>query len=138
MKPRDATALWLPGIEWSGAALAPEPADFAERRRALDPHTSLIVQAPAGSGKTELLIQRYLVLLARVNEPESVAAITFTVKAAGEMRARVLDALRRASEGVSPSGTHERFTQDLARDVLNRDGRRGWNLLAEPDRLRVQ
>ena len=31
--------------------------DFAERRRALDPACSFIVQAPAGSGKTGLLIQ---------------------------------------------------------------------------------
>ena len=77
---------------------------------------SFIVQAPAGSGKTELLIQRYLVLLARVAQPEAVVAITFTVKAAGEMRARVLDALRRAAGGTEPSAAHERVTFELARD----------------------
>ena len=41
--------------------------DFAERRRALDPAHSFIVQAPAGSGKTGLLIQRYLKLLTLVD-----------------------------------------------------------------------
>jgi ATP-dependent helicase/nuclease subunit A len=135
---RDDATLWLPGIEWSGATAAAEPADAAERRRALDPHASFIVQAPAGSGKTELLIQRFLVLLSRVEQPESVVAITFTVKAAGEMRSRVLDALRKAHAGAGPESAHERVTLDLAAAALDRDQRAGWNLLQNPGRLRIQ
>ncbi|MBS1871634.1 MAG: UvrD-helicase domain-containing protein [Acidobacteria bacterium] len=138
MKRRDADIPWLPGLDWTSAAPAAEPADAEERRRALDPETSFIVQAPAGSGKTELLIQRYLALLGRVAQPESIAAITFTVKAAGEMRARVLDALEKAAHGAEPATPHERRTLELAQAALAQDRRQAWNLLRSPDRLRIQ
>ena len=52
-------------------------ADVQARKDALDVTRSFIVQAPAGSGKTELLIQRYLSLLSVVDNPEEIIE-TFT------------------------------------------------------------
>jgi ATP-dependent exoDNAse (exonuclease V) beta subunit len=112
--------------------------DLAAREQALAPTRSFIVQAPAGSGKTELLIQRYLGLLATVNEPEEIIAITFTRKAAAEMRERVVRAFADVAAGRSPESEHERRTQELARAALARDGARGWRIADSPARLRIQ
>ena len=73
-------------------------ADAAAREAALDPRRSFIVQAPAGSGKTALLVRRYSALLETVQKPEEIIAITFTIKAAAEMRARVLKKLSNSAE----------------------------------------
>jgi ATP-dependent exoDNAse (exonuclease V) beta subunit len=84
--------------------------DMSARSAALDISKSIIVQAPAGSGKTGLLIQRYLRLLSVVKSPEEVLAITFTRKAALEMQLRVIDALRGARDGVEAQSEHETLT----------------------------
>jgi ATP-dependent helicase/nuclease subunit A len=112
--------------------------DHSQRIAALDPASSFIVQAPAGSGKTELLIQRYLTLLASVQFPESIIAVTFTRKAAGEMRHRVVDALRKAAQDTPPVKAHERQTWELCRRVLARDSELAWRLVSHPSRLRIQ
>ncbi|HET6724941.1 MAG TPA: UvrD-helicase domain-containing protein [Gammaproteobacteria bacterium] len=111
--------------------------DAAARRTALDPERSFIVQAPAGSGKTELLTQRYLRLLATVESPEQILAITFTRKAAGEMRDRVLKAIAAAADETPPTEAHRALTWKLARAVRERDAEAGWQLASYPSRLRI-
>ena len=110
--------------------------DAKQRDEALDPARSFIVQAPAGSGKTELLTQRFLRLLSVVAHPEEIVAITFTRKAAAEMRSRVLDALRRSGSSP-PESPHERTTWELARSAAKRDEQLNWNVLSAPTRLKI-
>ena len=112
------------------------PADSKARQAALNPQGSFVVQAPAGSGKTGLLIQRVLALLVRVKQPEEVVAITFTRKAAAEMRERLLEALAAAS-GLEPSADYEKITWTLARAVLAHDAEHEWFLTLNPARLRI-
>jgi ATP-dependent exoDNAse (exonuclease V) beta subunit len=111
--------------------------DQAQRSAAIDPQGSFIVQAPAGSGKTELLIQRFLALLGQVERPQQILAITFTRKAAAEMRCRLLDALNAAQEEC-PTPEHKRQTWQLASRALEQDHKLGWNLLQNPSLLSIQ
>ncbi len=113
--------------------------DEKVREEALLPQHSFIVQAPAGSGKTSLLTQRLLVLLAICQDsPEECLAITFTRKAAFEMRDRVLAALLQAKNPIPPNDPYQLKTWRLARQVLERDEQLGWNLLQNPNRLKIQ
>ncbi|MCY4148156.1 MAG: UvrD-helicase domain-containing protein [Gammaproteobacteria bacterium] len=111
------------------------------RQEVLDPARSFIVQAPAGSGKTELLIRRYLCLLLVVNQPEEIVAITFTRKAAAEMRERILHSLESAEQ--DPDGRKNKDLRakerwQIARNVLRRSDDLGWRLTTNPARTRIQ
>jgi ATP-dependent exoDNAse (exonuclease V) beta subunit len=101
-----------------------------------------MLQAPAGSGKTELLMQRFLACLATVEQPESVLAITFTRKAAAEMRSRILLALQGAAQldqaEILIRPPHEQESLRLARAVLDTSDALGWNILDQPARLQVR
>ncbi|HEY8549327.1 MAG TPA: UvrD-helicase domain-containing protein [Vicinamibacterales bacterium] len=72
--------------------------DEAARAFAVDPRHNVVLEASAGTGKTTVLVQRYLNLLAAGVDPANILAITFTRKAAAEMRDRILAALRRAAQ----------------------------------------
>lgn len=116
--------------------------DSALRLDVLETERSWMLQAPAGSGKTELLMQRYLACLARVEQPECVLAITFTRKAAAEMRNRILRSLKAAEklsdEEVQSRPEHERQSLELARAVLATSAALGWKVLENPARLQIR
>jgi ATP-dependent helicase/nuclease subunit A len=115
----------------------PIPEDATQRLQALDTANSLLVQAPAGAGKTSLLTQRYLALLPTVEQPEQVLAITFTRAATAEMRGRILNALEQAHASPTPT-PGEPAELPLARAALRHAEARDWHLLEQPHRLDIQ
>ena len=110
--------------------------DAKERLEAINPAGSYIVQAPAGSGKTELLVQRFLSLLSKVNSPEEIVAVTFTKKAAAGMKFRILTALQE-SKGDKPIHDYALKTWELARQALEIDAKNSWNILDNASRLKI-
>jgi ATP-dependent helicase/nuclease subunit A len=117
------------------------PPDQADRARALDAGRSVLVQAPAGSGKTDLLTRRFLRLLGEVDDPGEIVAITFTKAAAAEMRHRIVAELEKAAgakgaeESSDPAG--ELSMNALAARALERSLACGWNLVELPAQLRI-
>jgi ATP-dependent exoDNAse (exonuclease V) beta subunit len=112
--------------------------DAAARGRAVGALGSVLVQAPAGSGKTTLLVQRYLRLLALVDAPERILALTFTRRAAQDMRTRVLEALEaaRAASGCPPAMNP--VTWDLAAAARRHLDALGLEIERQPSRLRIE
>jgi ATP-dependent helicase/nuclease subunit A len=124
----------------------PEPAsielaDRLQREEALDTRQSFLVQAPAGSGKTELLAMRYLKLLSEVDDPAEILAITFTKYATAEMRHRVLKKLERAKQ-FKESGTllddEDPAALEIVTGAYTNSMNRGWRLLERPQNLNIQ
>ena len=121
-----------------------QPSDQAARDAALNPAKSFIVQAPAGSGKTGLLVRRYLTLLAYVESPEQILAITFTRKATAEMRQRITDALTSVAsdemlntDGINAQEQHSDL-KHIAALAMQNDMKHGWHLSRHPGRMRIQ
>src|SRR5688500_13638023 len=99
-----------------GEAPAPDPLpDAAARARAIDPAHNVVLEASAGTGKTHVLVDRYLNLLSRGVEPANILAITFTRKAAAEMRGRILTELRKRADAGGAD-------QKLWREMRERSG----------------
>lgn len=107
--------------------------DVTARRLAVEPDRSVVVQAPAGSGKTTLLVERYIALLARVEAPEEILAITFTRKAAAEMRRRILGYLDPTREQWAPYELAIQERVNATREKVDH-----WGLLDNPQRMQIR
>ena len=91
------------------------PRDQEARERAQDPRGSFHLEAPAGSGKTAVLLARFLTLLARINDsPRELLALTFTRQAAGEFRERAMRYFWSREKPESDSPPHERRLLELS------------------------
>jgi ATP-dependent helicase/nuclease subunit A len=89
--------------------------DADARRAAVDPSQNVVLEASAGTGKTRVLVERYVNLLLAGVEPERILAITFTRKAAAEMRQRIIARLREAaSTSQLPAGRWRDLRNRLA------------------------
>ena len=104
MLPFDAEQSGTPTADFGSAIRTPESAiglpdlpDASARRTAVDPSQNIVLEASAGTGKTRVLVKRYVNLLRAGVEPDHILAITFTRKAAAEMRQRIIDRLKEAS-----------------------------------------
>ena len=95
----------------------PPPVDAASRARAVDPSLNIVLEASAGTGKTRVLVERYVNLLRAGVDPNHILAITFTRKAAAEMRERIVDRLREASRQSSADLARWRDLKDRLGDI---------------------
>lgn len=139
--PSSAQAVGFPSVgELFGVQQDSDLIDGEARFAAINPFHSFIVQAPAGSGKTALLTQRFLALLSQVEQPEQIVAMTFTKKAAAEMRDRILGALKMGllTELPENASLNDFNTWRLAQKALQQNSDQAWSLLQNPNRLRIK
>jgi ATP-dependent helicase/nuclease subunit A len=112
------------------------PADQAIRDQALGPIEGFHLEAPAGSGKTSVLLARFLTLLARVDAPEEMLALTFTRKAAGELRSRVMALLWERQAPGPDASPLELKLRELVQKVFQKHGD-DLQLKLSPERLPI-
>jgi ATP-dependent helicase/nuclease subunit A len=94
-----------------------ETPDARARRLAIDPLRNVALEASAGTGKTRVLVDRYVRLLEAGVAPRNILAITFTRKAAAEMRQRVMATLRQRHREGSLTASRWREIRDALNDI---------------------
>ena len=100
----------------AGQALDETP-DARARRLAVDPLRNVALEASAGTGKTRVLVDRYVRLLEAGVAPRNILAITFTRKAAAEMRQRVMATLRQRHREGGITAARWREIRDAFNDI---------------------
>src|SRR6266571_5833745 len=95
----------------------PDLTDADARRDAIDPAHNIVLEASAGTGKTRVLVERYINLLRAGAEPDQILAITFTRKAAAEMRQRIVERLKEASRTSQIDAKLWRELRDRLSDI---------------------
>jgi ATP-dependent exoDNAse (exonuclease V) beta subunit len=111
--------------------------DSQQRQEALDIEQSFLIKAPAGSGKTGLLTNRTLVALSVADSLEEVVGMTFTNKAAQEMKDRIGLSIKRAQDGYVPKNDFEAENLKLAKAALANSDKHGWGLGDSCEHLNV-
>ena len=107
------TAMTAPAYRIDG-----HPAGAAQfYARACDPARSVVVEACAGAGKTWMLVSRVLRALLDGAQPQQILAITYTRKAAGEMRERLEEWLAMYAKASSTAAQREQALLDRGLDA---------------------
>ncbi|MEI6666590.1 MAG: UvrD-helicase domain-containing protein [Acidobacteriota bacterium] len=105
-----------PGPSPVPSGRAPE-IDAEARAAAVDPSRNVVLEASAGTGKTRVLVGRYVNLIRSGVDPANILAITFTRKAASEMRERIVDHLRRLSTQSAEDAARWQTLRDRLGDI---------------------
>ena len=94
------------------------------------------MESPAGAGKTSLLTARFIHLLAQVNHPREILALTFTNKAANAMMEKVRSILQQAENNEAPESDWENELLIVAKKALKKH-KMHQHLFQDPDGLQI-